>query len=446
METEFFQQFKTFITKNKLVSFNDKILLAVSGGADSVVMAHLFKELECSISIAHVNFRLRGDESDEDERFVRELAHQLNIPVHVKLVDTKAFAYEHHLSTQVAARDLRYAFFDELCQENGYTRVALGHHLDDQVETFFINLMRRSGLKGLGGMPLARDKFIRPLLFARRSEIEQYARHQGIAFRNDSSNDGDLYLRNKIRHHLVPPLEANLPGFSEALASGMNLLKEDAELIQQVVAEKKQSLFELKGEENHIPVSELKKLHPLYSWLYYLLIEFGFNSEVLQAATEAILNSESGKLFGSHTHRLVVDRSEVIIVPLAQNQGAQAILIDVDQTEVQFPVHLLLEVMENSPRLTLQVSNNMALFDRDKLHFPLLLRPWQQGDRFVPFGMKGSKLVSDFLIDQKISVVEKEHVFVLVSDDEIIWVVGHRAGGHSSVTEKTLKVLRVSCR
>ncbi|MBU3926513.1 MAG: tRNA lysidine(34) synthetase TilS [Bacteroidetes bacterium] len=441
METEFFQQFKTFITKNKLVSFNDKILLAVSGGADSVVMVHLFKKLEYSISIAHVNFRLRGDESDEDERFVRELAQQLNIPVHVKMVATKAYAAQHHLSTQVAARDLRYAYFDELCQENGYTRVALGHHLDDQVETFFINLMRRSGLKGLGGMPLTRNKFIRPLLFARRSEIEQYARHQGIAFRNDSSNDEDHYVRNKIRHHLVPPLESNLPGFSEALASGMNLLKEDAELIQQVVAEKKQSFFAIKGEEIHLPVSELKKLHPLHTWLYYLLSEFDFNPQVLHSATEAILNSESGKLFGSHTHRMVVDRSEVIIVPLAQNQVAQANWIDVDQTEVQFPVHLLLEVIENSPQLTLKVSGNMALFDRDKLHFPLLLRPWQQGDRFVPFGMKGSKLVSDFLIDQKISVVDKAHVFVLVSGDEIIWVVGHRAGGHASVTNTTRLVL-----
>ena len=209
-----------------------------------------------------------------------------------------------------------------------------------------------------------------------------------------------------------------------------------------MVAEKKQSLFALKGEEIHLPVSELKKLHPLHTWLYYLLSEFDFNPWVLHSATEAVLNSESGKLFGSHTHRMVVDRSEVIIVPLAQNQVAQANWIDVDQTEVQFPVHLLLEVIENSPRLTLQVSNNMALFDRDKLHFPLLLRPWQQGDRFVPFGMKGSKLVSDFLIDQKISVVEKEHVFVLISCDEIIWVVGHRAGGHTSVTNTTRMVLK----
>jgi tRNA(Ile)-lysidine synthase len=344
----------------------------------------------------------------------------------------------------VAAREIRYAFFAEICYKHGFSRVALAHHLDDQAETFFINLMRRAGLKGLGGMPLKRDMFFRPLLFAHRADIELYAKEQNINYRNDSSNATDHYLRNSIRHHLLPALEGNLPGFTDALTTSMDHLTEADRLIQMVVEEKRQLLFSRKGEETRISVEALKNLQPLKTWLYYLLAEFGFHAEVLQSIAEALQHSESGKIFLSPAYKLVVDRFEVIVVPLSEELSIDLVLIDKECTEIQFPLHLRFECLDYSQSVNLKVPNNTALFDADQLHFPLQLRLWQKGDRFVPFGMTGSKLVSDFLIDQKMSLIDKEKVFVLVSGEHIIWVVGHRAGNHASVIENTLKVLRVS--
>lgn len=415
----------------------------MSGGADSVVMTHLFKNSDFDLAIAHVNFQLRGEESDGDEQFVRELSLKLSLPVFVKSIDTKAYALSRHLSTQVAARDIRYGFFDELCAKHGYTRVAIAHHADDQTETFFINLMRSSGLRGLGGIPLRRDSIIRPLLFATRDQIEQYAHEHGLGFRTDSSNESDAYLRNNIRHHLIPQLQETLPGFSVALAATMNHLKDSEALIQQVIAEKRSALFIEKENDIRIPVEDLKKLRPLKTWLFYLLSEFEFNAETIQSSAEAILHSASGKQFHSQNYRMVVDRAEVIITPIQQATELNAIEIGEEATEIVFPMHMNFKVIEKPTKLNLRVSDDTALFDRDKLLFPLLLRPWQRGDRFVPFGMNGSKLVSDFLIDQKISVVDKERIFVLVSGDKIIWVVGYRVGSYAAVVRGTKNILQV---
>lgn len=444
MESDLFTQFNHFIQQQDLVGASDKVLLAVSGGADSVVMAHLFKACGYPLAMAHMNFQLRGEDSHGDEAFVRKLADELQIPLFVKKVETKLFAKKNHLSTQVAARDLRYAFFEELCVSHGFTKVAIAHHADDQAETFFINLQRRSGLRGLAGIPLERNNIIRPLLFAKRQQIETYTKENNLTFRNDASNNSDDYLRNRIRHHLLPLAEETIPGLLSALTVTMNHLRETDEMIKCMIAEKQKALFHRMADEIRIPIKSLTKFRPLKTWLHYLLEDFGFNPEVIQSAAVAIESNQSGKVFFSDQFKMVIDRSEVMILPTQHITITEEILIPRDCTTIETPFKLNLKVIERSKISSLKVNADTALFDFDQLTFPLLLRPWQQGDRFTPFGMKGSKLVSDFLIDAKVSVLDKEKTYVLISGDEIIWVVGLRASRHAAVGKETKSIIRLN--
>jgi tRNA(Ile)-lysidine synthase len=407
-------------------------------------MAHLFKACGYPLAMAHMNFQLRGEDSHGDEAFVRKLADELQIPLFVKKVETKLFAKKNHLSTQVAARDLRYAFFEELCVSHGFTKVAIAHHADDQAETFFINLQRRAGLRGLAGIPLERKNIIRPLLFATRAQIEAYAQQNNLTFRNDSSNNSDDYLRNRIRHHLLPKAEEVLPRFLSALTVTMNHLRETDEMIRCMIAEKQKALFHRMADEIRIPIKSLTKLRPLKTWLHYLLEDFGFNPEVIQSAAVAIESNQSGKVFLSNQYRMVIDRTEVIIVPLQQLKIAEEVILPADCTSIESPFRLDIKVIERTKNVNLKVAAHTALFDYDQLIFPLLLRPWRQGDRFYPYGMEGSKLVSDFLIDSKVSITDKEKTYVLLSGDKIIWVVGLRASRYAAVTRETKNIFKLN--
>ena len=433
--------FNHFIEEQKLCNYDDNILVAVSGGCDSVVLLDLLYKSEFKISVAHCNFKLRGVESDEDEKFVASLAKGYGVPYFAKSFDTKKYASENGLSVQEAARDLRYQWFEKLSDEHSLDKVAIAHHLDDQAETFFINLSRGSGLKGLKGMPIKRGKIIRPLLFARREEVEAYADSNSLEYRTDSSNASVKYLRNKIRHELMPVLKKLKPGFQEQLEKSLQFLAEDNEVFQQMIDDKKKKIIHPESNYEWIIKSDLVGLHP--ALFFHILETYGFNRSVTDDLLSALNRDSTGKVFESASHRLLIDRDRVIIQPnVLQNKWKGELSII---ESIQDPIELQLSNM-GIDDFTLDKDNKIAAFDADLLKLPLTLRLWQTGDYFVPFGMSGKKLVSDLLIDIKLNRFEKEQVWVLLSGNEIIWVVGYRATNTFKIGKNTRNVLQLTVK
>ena len=435
--------FEQFITENNLCAKGEKILIAVSGGVDSVVLLDLFIRAEYSIGIVHCNFKLRGEESDQDEVFVRNLATKYKVKFHINTCDASEYAKQHQCSIQEAARELRYDWFEEVCQLNGYDKIAVAQHADDQIETFFINLLRGSGVAGLKGMPLKRENVIRPLLFAERKEIEQYAKEKILDFREDSSNLSDKYLRNQIRHHLLPQLEKVKPDYRKAIDKSLQYLNEDHQLIKDYLVWKKKELFIEQDDAIIIPNNKLKNDQDNNSLLYYLLKEFGFNRETTNSIHESLHNYNTGKLFYSDDYQLLVDRNSLILKKIKSKSKDEIFLIQSAGDSLNIPVSIKTQIVENFDLKKINKDLSYAYFDLQKLNFPIIVRKWEQGDRFIPFGMKGSKLVSDFLIDQKVNRFEKDRVYVLKSERKIIWLIGYRISDEFRITEKTETVLVV---
>lgn len=435
--------FNQYISHHNLCGKNDRILLAVSGGIDSVVMLDMFYQAEYKIAIAHCNFQLRGDESDEDERFVKKLDEKYGVEVFIKRFDTNAYALSNNLSIQVAARDLRYAWFEELRREANFDFVAIAHNSDDVVETFFINLSRGSGLTGLKGIPLKRDKIIRPVLFANREKIAAYAKKNKLVFREDSSNKEDKYLRNKIRLNLIPELNKLTSKFSYSVIDSINHLNEADILLQQLLEEKFKSLKKQKNGITNISLSELEKLQPFHIWQYYLLRLYNFNRDTTNNLAESIAGKQSGKVFYSATHKVLIDREKLKIKTIDEHME-EVSLIDIDQKSVTKPINLSVETFQVKDGFHLIKDTSFAQLDKDKLKFPLEIRKWKKGDKFKPFGMKGSKLLSDYFIDNKIDLFEKEDIWLLLSGDKIIWIIGYRISDDYKITKKTTHVLSIN--
>ena len=438
--------FQNFIEKNNLCSKNQKILVALSGGLDSVVLVSLFLKAGYKIGIAHCNFKLRGKESDMDEDFVRLLASELDVELFVKTCDAAQYSTNNKLTIQEAARDLRYAWFEEISSKASFDRIAVGQHADDQIETFFINLFRGSGSTGLKGMPIKRGKIIRPLLFANREEIEKFASENNLKFREDASNASDKYLRNRIRHQLLPVLEKVSPQAKTSIASSLQYLQEDTLLLQQLIDEKKEALFSSKEKNSIISISELKKLKPLEVWVYYLLKAFGFSRETTNDLATVLQNEDntsSGKIFHSENFQLLIDREHLILQQKNKKKENATYLIKETDDEIKRPIHLRLSSDKFNRNYHFQADPSIAWFDTDKLQFPLTIRKWKQGDRFVPFGMKGNKLISDYFIDNKIDRFTKENTWLLLSGDEIIWIIGHRASEKFRVGKACKRILKV---
>lgn len=435
------ERFREYIKENELVSSGDRVLLAVSGGVDSVVMLDLFHRAGYAVAVAHVNFQLRGEESDEDERFVRSLAKKYGINCFVKKINTNWYATENKLSIQEAAREIRYQWFEKICKKEGFKHVAVGHNADDQIETFFINLLRGSGVSGLKGIPVKRDLIIRPLLFADRQEIEQYAKKHNLNFREDSSNLSDKYLRNQIRHHLLPELQKINEDYRQSLGKSIRHLAEDDRLLEYFIAEKQKELFTFERDTIEISVKTLKKFPDVCSLLFYLLKEYGFNREVTDSVCEALQKTETGKIFYSDVFRMLMDREYLILKSKTPVRDEGEFYIRQAGDALDVPFQLISEIIENPKNILFKNDPSVAYFDLEKLTFPLVVRKWKTGDRFVPFGMKGSKLISDYLIDNKASRFEKENVYVMESAGKIIWVIGYRASDDFKVTEETKKVI-----
>jgi tRNA(Ile)-lysidine synthase len=436
-------KFNSFITANQLCKKNDKILLTVSGGIDSMVMAHLFHRSNFKFTVAHCNFMLRGEESDEDEAFVEKLAkNDFKTEFFVAHFETEDYAKDQKLSIQQAARELRYKWFEEIRLANKLRHIATAHHLDDQLETFFINLMRGTGISGLSGIPLKQNRIIRPMLFTNRAEIEEFAHKNMLPFRNDSSNQSDKYLRNKIRLKLFPLLEDINPVFRDTISQSILNLK-STELIYKEQIQKLNLKKCDKNGEIRIEIDKLKTLEPGLHYLFELISEYGFNRSGCSDIFKS-LDGISGKQFFSPTHTLIRDREHLIIYPnqIIMEHTSEYLIMS-GATEISDPMHLKLEEIKNTGDLELNNGNDVAMLDFDRLTFPLVIRRWQEGDFFYPLGMKSKKKLSDFFIDNKMSIKEKSDIWLLCSCKEIVWVIGIRIDERYKVRPKTSNILMI---
>ncbi|MBI9038392.1 MAG: tRNA lysidine(34) synthetase TilS [Bacteroidales bacterium] len=438
------EDFFDFIEKNELFTPTDKIILAISGGIDSVVMCELFNRACFSFSIAHCNFRLRGQESDEDEIFVKEIAKKLGVDFFCKKFDTKKHASDNGISIQMAAREIRYDWFNFLMLNNfpKYKYVANAHHLDDQTETFFINLLRGTGISGLHGINPKQGNIIRPLMFAGRKEILNFANDNNLSYREDSSNKSDKYLRNKIRHKLLPFFNELNPEFDNLIKKNIENLKETEEIYRNEISRQKKRIFKEKDGITYISISELIKLNPIRTYLFEFLKAFGFNISIVEDIITSI-NNISGKEFHSSTHRIIKDREYLIIKPLGITTKNLEYYFSQEETIVTKPIKLSFQKIENAQNIQLKLSKSIAMLDFEKLKFPICIRKWKKGDYFIPFGSNLKKKLSDFFIDNKFSILEKEEIWLLCSDDKIAWIIGQRIDNRFRISKNTNLILRI---
>ncbi|CAM4054673.1 tRNA lysidine(34) synthetase TilS [Flavobacterium antarcticum] len=413
-----------------------KILLAVSGGIDSMVLVDLFRRSEISFGIAHCNFKLRNEQSDLDQKFVEKYCDSFNIPFFTTSFDTQAFSKDFKLSTQIAARKLRYEYFYEILESQKYDFVATAHHLDDSIETFLINLSRGTGIDGLTGIPLQNEKTIRPLLCFDRNEILNYANENNINWREDASNATDYYIRNKIRHHLTPILREINPSFSNSFQQTLENLQQAKSLVYDASRIVYKKVVEDELDYKKINITELKQLPNFKAYLYQWLHPLGFTAwEDINNLAEA----ETGKQIFSENYQLLKNRNFLIIAPKSKGIDSE-LRINRGTSEVNFHIKLLFCKITKP-----FYSTNTTIFvDDEKLNYPLTLRRWKSGDVFQPLGMNGkSKKVSKLFKDDKLSRIEKENAWLLCSGTEIVWIVGIRADERFKINNATNNILQI---
>ena len=452
------KKFTDFIKKENLFQPKDKLLLAVSGGVDSVVLCELCKLAGYDFVIAHCNFQLRGEESKRDEQFVRELTKKYNVEIFVKKFDTEKYAEENKLSIQVAARELRYGWFNQivngqLSMVNGHAgfihhspltihHILTAHHANDNIETLLINFFKGTGISGLRGILPKHGNIIRPLLFAKKEELIEFAKENNLSYVEDSSNASDKYTRNYFRNQLIPSVQKVFPQVEDNLLNNIQHFRDIEILYQQSIQLHKKKLLEKKGEEIHIPVLKLFKSDPLPTIVYEIIKDFGFTSNQTEDVIK-LLNSDSGKYVQSHTHKIIKNRNWLIITS-SLTTVAENILIEEEDKVVKFLNGKLEMKQISAAGYKLSGSESIAQLDSDEIKFPLLLRKWKQGDYFYPLGMKKKKKLSRFFIDQKLSLTEKENIWVLEMNKKIIWIVGKRIDDRFKITPKTKNILKIS--
>ncbi|MCF2447400.1 tRNA lysidine(34) synthetase TilS [Dyadobacter sp. CY345] len=439
------EAFLTFINQQKFDLHKKSTLLTVSGGMDSVVLAHLFHQAGFEAGIAHCNFGLRGEESNEDEVFVRHLAATYKFPFYVKHFSTKGYAKEEGISTQMAARDLRYRWFDEIKNENDYNWIATAHHANDSFETVILNLVRGTGLAGMHGIAAQNNVLIRPLMFASREEIYEYVKEYNLSWREDSSNSSTHYKRNLIRHEVMPVLKTINPSLESTFKTTSERMRSAENLVSFFLNDWKEEAVRKEGEEYYISISSLlMSSEPKYR-LWFILQDFGF-SYAQSADIYTSAEGSSGKVFYSETHQILKDRDYFIISKM-KSDASNLIEISRPSGEYQMgDVVFLLNAISNIPDLTPGSDKSMAYLNLDKLEFPLSIRSWEKGDSFCPFGMAGKrKKVSDLMIDLKLSLNEKQKVKVLVNKNgDIVWVVGFRLDDRYKVVKEATEILLIT--
>ena len=433
--------FTNFIVKDNLFTKDHHLLLAVSGGVDSVVLVDLCAKAGYSFSIAHCNFQLRGDESNADEALVQELGNTYNVTVHTKRFHTAAFALEQKISIQEAARVLRYEWFDELlsAKDNRLSAVLTAHHADDNNETLLMNFFRGTGLHGLTGIPVSHGNIKRPLLSFTKEELIAYAHENKLQWREDASNQSSKYTRNFFRNEIIPQIETVYPQVKENLQDTIQRFKEIEQLYNlstQLIIKK---LCRQKGAELHIPVKQLL-LYNNRALIYEIIKPYGFTEKQIEEV-QKLCNSASGKYLKSPalSYRIIKHRHWLIIAPEAE-QGAAHYSIDGEGT-YQFESGILEVKLSNNTQGTIPASPQIAFLDASKLEFPMLLRKWKEGDYFYPLGMNKKKKLARFFIDQKLSKTQKENVWVLESNRKICWVIGYRIDERFKIIPSTIKVI-----
>ncbi|MCU4155428.1 tRNA lysidine(34) synthetase TilS [Carboxylicivirga sp. A043] len=424
------------------ISSSDTLLVAVSGGADSMALLHLLHQNGFELAAAHCNFQLRGAESDADEQLVSDYCALNNIQLYQTSLDTTAFAQEQKISIEMAARELRYDWFQSLIDQYSFQAVVTGHHGNDSIETFFLNLVRGSGLRGLSGINFRFGNIVRPLLDYTRSEIEAYCDQHQINYCHDASNDDTKFIRNKIRHEIVPILESINPAFFETMQSNLAHLK-DAELMLESEVERFVST-DVVDEDNKliIPISKLENYPHFASLLFEVLRPYGFNPSVVREVISH-LHGLSGKQFFSETHRLIKDRHNLLVLPV-EEVGVQYFWIEEGENKSELAIDVRIYTKPND----FQFSRHSQLIhlDADMVDLPLLVRKWKTGDAFMPLGMKGFKKVSDFFIDEKYSLKDKEDAWLMVSGEAIVWVLNSRIDDRFKVTNRTKRILEIELK
>lgn len=432
------QKFKIHLEKNATYLKEAKLLVAISGGIDSVVLTHLLHQLGYSIALAHCNFKLRFEDSDKDEVFVQKLAEKLNVPCFTTNFETQAYADDKGVSIQMAARELRYNWFDELLKKEKYDYVLTAHQLNDNIETVLINLTRGTSINGLTGIPEINGNIIRPLLPFSRAEIEQFTIDFQISWREDESNQSTKYFRNKIRHKVVPVLAELNDNLLQTFNEHLGYLKEEKEVLDFHLESVKKSLCI--QEENHlkIDVKKLKKHKNFKVYLYHILKGCNFSE---WANIADLLDAQAGKYIASNTHRLIKDRGFLLLTKNNIHLLEQAYEITPEMSVVLEPVSLQFETIYELEKNT----HNMVSLDAEKLQYPLRLRKRKKGDVFSPLGMKGKKKISKYFKDEKMSLIDKENTWLLCNaDDTVVWVVGKRLDNEFAATKTTNKILKIT--
>jgi tRNA(Ile)-lysidine synthase len=445
------QKFTRFISEENLFQADKRLLLAVSGGVDSVVLSALCKQAGIDFAIAHCNFQLRGTESDMDEEFVIRLARELDREIFVKRFDTKKYAVEKKVSIQVAARELRYAWFytimDGDCPQtigknsdpSVFSFTATAHHLEDNIETICMNFSKGTGIAGLRGILPKQGKIVHPLLFAKKEELKLFALENSLKWTEDSSNESDKYTRNIFRHQVIPLIEKIYPAFRDNLSDNISRFRDIESLYQESINRYKKGLLYQKNEETHIPVLKLKKSTALKTIVFEIITGYHFSPAQVQEFLH-LMDSGSGKFIRSSTHRILKNRKWIIISP-NQNKSSETILIQEGEKQTAFEKDRLELTLLPATAVKIQTDNFIAMLDAGKINFPLMLRKWKPGDYFYPLGMTKKKKLNRFFIDNKLSQTDKEKTWVIEMDKKIIWVVGRRIDNRFKISSGTKQVL-----
>lgn len=437
------ERFTQNIKSNKLFNSKDKWLVAVSGGLDSVVLLHLLHNTGIKLGIVHCNFQLRSSESDADEMFVAALAKKYGCNIYVQRFNTAQFAEQKHVSIQMAARELRYQFFEEVRVKNKYRFIVTAHHATDNVETILINMIRGTGIKGLSGIPVKNGNVIRPLLEFAREEIEFYANSEKLKWREDSSNLSDDYLRNKLRHHVLPLLKNINPSLERTFLKHAEVIQGLYSVVENYIKHLKQEIITWKKEEAIIDLKKLLNRNESDTTWFELLREFNFDYDVVRQLHQS--KKQSGKEFFSPTHRLTINQNRIIISYKEKERRQQFIINGTGKWSTGsylIKVSMVKQSKKSMADIRSNKNSNIAFFNLASIQFPLTVRTWQKGDLFYPLGLGGKKLISDFYTDKKFSTMQKEKQLLLLSGNQIAWVIGHRTSEKFKVTEKMTAIYK----
>ena len=446
MQTEvLLNAFEKYVERHELFSHEDKILLTVSGGVDSMVMLSIFVRLGYNIGVAHCNFHLRGNESDEDTAMVVAECEKLGVRCHVNHFDTEAEMARTGDSMEMTARRLRYTWFNELCQSEGYKVIAVAHHTNDSIETFFINLLRGTGLRGLTGINRQFGKVVRPLLYTSRKDILEYAKQNHIPYREDSSNLSTKYLRNKIRLGLLPMLKEINPRFTALMRGNLYRLNDAQRFIDAGIDRIREVAVHSNNGIDTIEVAAIDAMYPLDFVIYELLNStYGFKGDVVEELCKALKRGVTDRRFYSRDYVAYIDRGNIMVAQIEDEDDCEVLVEREEMRSYCGNSVLYYEHTDIDNVNEYRLPSNVALLDEAKLQYPLRLRRWREGDSFIPFGMAGRKKVGDYLTDQKVPIVERKRQFVLLSGEDIVWIVGRRTDERFRVGNNTENILKIT--